>query len=121
MCIMFIQHRKKGNVRRIRLPILDEKCFKNHTKLDDYLDLNYNNYISMVTGMHNQLEQVFGGRPDITILIRNVELYLREVDRGLYKYLDEQGYSVGKPDKYLKVTDLFARVIVSESLPEIFK
>lgn len=118
---MFTQHRKNGHVRRIRLPILDEKCFKNQTKLDDYLDLNFKNYINMVTGIHNQLEQNFGGRPDITILIRDVESSLRELDTGLYKYLDEQGYFVGKPDKYQEVTTLFARVIVSESLPKIFK
>ena len=113
--------RKAGRKRRVRLPNSEEGIFKNHTKLDDYLELNYEMYIGVAIDAHANLEKAFGGRPDITTVIKDVELSLYRFDRGLYDYLDKQTYAVNDPDKYREGINLFTRVIVSEALPKIFK
>lgn len=112
---------KRRHKRRILLGLQDEDIFKNQTKLDDYLDSKYKEYTRTVTGIHGGLEEDFDWRPEITKVIKAVETELLDKDMGLYNHLDRQHFPVRNTNKYMAVTNLFARVIVSENLPTIFK
>jgi hypothetical protein len=89
--------------------------------LDEYLDDHYESYVSVVVEMYKELKKKFGGPPEITFVIRLIERTLMDDDRVIFEYLDKHAFPVRDVNARNAQLKLFARVIVSEALPIIYK